>query len=286
MRRAFSFSSTMAAAVSPVIPCLASAVPRSASETNGTPLDSSTWALDDTWEGMAALAWTPVRNDVVRTEIRTAPASAVPIEAPRLVTVFWMPPTSPLCSSDTAETVTAPSWEARAPMPSPARSIGQVTMFAPAPVSRPAIITTIPANSSRKPIRTTRRGDARGKSRGTPTAASSSVADSGSSRTPVAMADRPRTTDRKSGTAKNIPAWARYWKKKANRPPWRFRTRRMAGSSSAACPRSIRRRSHSTNPSSTTPPARISQMAGDRPSQRGASGLGLTRPHEPARSTP
>ena len=40
----------------------------------------------------------------------TAPASAVPIDAPRFVMVFWMPPTCPVCSSGTAETVTAPNW--------------------------------------------------------------------------------------------------------------------------------------------------------------------------------
>ena len=39
--------------------------------------------------------------------------------------MFWSPPTSPLCSSGTAETVTAPSCDASAPMPRPARSIGQ-----------------------------------------------------------------------------------------------------------------------------------------------------------------
>ena len=75
--------------------------------------------------GTAGLLWMPVKNDAVSAEISTAPASAVPIEAPRLVNVFWRPPTSPLCSSGTAETVTAPSCEASAPMPSPASSIGQ-----------------------------------------------------------------------------------------------------------------------------------------------------------------
>ena len=70
----------------------------------------------------------PLKNDVVRAEMSTAPASAVPIDAPRLVKVFWMPPTSPLCSSGTADTVTAPSWEASAPMPRPARSSGTVTI--------------------------------------------------------------------------------------------------------------------------------------------------------------
>ena len=56
----------------------------------------------------------------------TAPASAVPIDAPRFVMVFWMPPTWPVCSSGTDETVTAPSCEASAPIPSPASSMGTV----------------------------------------------------------------------------------------------------------------------------------------------------------------
>ena len=91
-------------------------------------------------------------------EIRTAPASAVPMEAPRLVTVFCNPPTSPLCSSGTAETVTAPSCEASAPTPSPASSIGQVMISGPAPRSSSAIRMTRLAKRDRKPMRTTRRG--------------------------------------------------------------------------------------------------------------------------------
>ncbi len=72
-------------------------------------------------------------NDAVSAEMSTAPASAVPIDAPSCVPVFWIPPTSPLCSSGTADTVTAPSWEAIEPIPAPASSSGQVTTDAPAP---------------------------------------------------------------------------------------------------------------------------------------------------------
>ena len=39
---------------------------------------------------------TLVRNEVVSAAIRIDPASAVPTAAPRLVAVFWRPPTSPL----------------------------------------------------------------------------------------------------------------------------------------------------------------------------------------------
>ena len=49
-----------------------------------------------------------------------------------------MPPTCPVCSSGTAETVTAPSCDASAPIPSPASSIGTVTISAPAPSSQRA----------------------------------------------------------------------------------------------------------------------------------------------------
>ncbi len=48
----------------------------------------------------------------VKVAIRTEPARAVPSEAPRFVEVFCKPPTSPLTSSGTEETVTAPSWDA------------------------------------------------------------------------------------------------------------------------------------------------------------------------------
>ena len=88
-------------------------VSRSASETNGTPPASSTSAVGVDPSGTSGLSAMPVRNEAVSAEISTAPASAVPIEAPRLVTVFCRPPTSPVCSSGTAETVTAPSCDAR-----------------------------------------------------------------------------------------------------------------------------------------------------------------------------
>ena len=108
----------------------------------------------------------PVKNDAVSAEMSTAPARAVPIEAPSWVPVFWSPPTSPLCSSGTAETVTAPSCEAIAPSPAPASSSGQVTISGPAPTSSRATSSTRPANSGMKPRRTTRRGDAFGQQLG------------------------------------------------------------------------------------------------------------------------
>jgi hypothetical protein len=136
----------------------------------------------------------------------------------------------------------------------------------------------MPANSAAKPARTTSRGDAWGKKRGIPTAASSRVIDSGSSRTPVAMAESPSATERNSGTLKKRPACSRYWKKKAVSPPRSTVVRNMAGSNRIGSPRSRRHRSHARNPTSTVPPAMISQITGDSPSHRGASGLGPRSP--------
>ena len=78
------------------------------------PLASSTLACEETSGGTSGFWAMPDRNEAVSEVIRIAPASAVPIDAPNCVAVFWSPPTSGLCSSGTAETVTAPSCEARA----------------------------------------------------------------------------------------------------------------------------------------------------------------------------
>ncbi len=280
------FSSTTAAVVALLTPASFSAASRSASEMNGTPLSSSTEALDERSAGTAGLPWMPVKNEAVSVEMRTAPASAVPIEMPRFDAVFWSPPTSPLSSSGSAETVTAPSCDESAPMPRPARIIGQVTTSAPAPASSAATNTTIPRNSPTNPSCETSRGEARGNSLGIPTAAITSVMDSGRIRTPVWMALSPSAIDRNSGTAKNSPACSRNWKKNDTNPVRSSRTRSIAGSSSAGCPVSRRCFSQTRNPNSTPPPARISHTTGDRPSQVGAPGLGCAKPHVPMRRTP
>ena len=197
----------------------------------------------------------PVKNELESAEMRTAPANAVPMDSPRLEAVFWMPPTSPLCSSGTDDTVTAPSCDASMPMPRPARSIGQVTISGPAPASSRATNTTSATNSMKNPSCETRRGDACGNTFGTPTAAITKVIDSGRIRRPVSIAERPSAIERNNGTAKNRPAWSRYWKKNAITPLRRSGTRRIAGSSSAAWPVSRRCCSHARNPSSTAPPA-------------------------------
>ena len=163
---------------------------------NGIPLASSTsaWAL--TSSGTSGFSSIPARNDEVRPAISKDPARAVPSEAPRLVAVFCSPPTCSLSLSGTADTVTAPSWEASAPIPKPASSSGTVTISAPASTSMLVSRATIPANIASSPIWTTRRGDACGKNFGMPAAARSSVIDSGMIRRPVSIADRPRATER------------------------------------------------------------------------------------------
>jgi hypothetical protein len=145
---------------------------------------------------------------------------------------------------------------------------------------------TIPANKTRNPTRTTRRGEACGKRLGMPAAASSSVTDSGSNRTPVATAESLSATRKNNGTAKNNPACKKYWKKNDVDPARRVELRNIAGSSRAAAPRARRRASHHVKIHSTAPPERISQITGDSPSHFGASALGWTNPHVPERKMP
>ena len=194
-----------------------------------------------TLEGIASLCSMFVRNAELSEAIRSEPASAVPIEAPRFVIVFWTPPTSGAWSSGTAETVTAPSCEASAPIPRPIRSMGTKTISGPASASSVPSRTTVPASSASRPQRTTSRGDTCGRKRGIPIAAASSVTESGSSRTPVASADRPRQTERKSGTTKKKPAWTRYWKKNIVRPPVSCLFRSIPGLTSGSLPWASRR---------------------------------------------
>src|SRR5664280_832519 len=103
------FSATIASWVEAGSVVVASCFFRSESEMKGTPLSMITVAWAVTSAGTDGLLVTPVMNDVVRLPMRTAPTRAVPREAPKLVKVFWRPPTSALMLSGRAETVTAPS---------------------------------------------------------------------------------------------------------------------------------------------------------------------------------
>ena len=189
-----------------------------------------------------------------------------------MVTVFWIPPTSPLCSSGTDDTVTLPDCEASAPTlkageqhrpghdPGPGTHLDAATMI------------TMPVNRARNSIWTTRRGEACGKTLGTPAAASSSVMDSGSSRTPVAIAESPSATDKNSGTAKNRPACSRYCRKNDVSPP--------AGSGSATSPDpAVRRRRgrYGGSPTTRRPTARPRR----RESARSRATAPATREHPP-----
>ena len=107
-----------------------------------------------------------------------------------------------------------------------------------------------------------------------PSAAMSSVIESGSSRTPVARAVSPRATDRKSGTTKKKPACTRYWKKNIVSPPVSCRFWNITGRTSGSSPRATRRASQRKNTQITKRPAMTSQTVGDRPAHEGAPAFG------------
>ncbi len=187
---------------------------------NGTPVASSTCAFDDTSCGTAGFEWMPVKNDAVSAEMSTAPASAVPIEAPRLVTrVLDAADLAALLvghrrhrdaaelrrQRTDAQTRRAAADRSRSRVPRPTRAGPR----APRGRRRGR------GNRAARPVGATRSGTPWGR----PTAARSSVIDNGIRRMPVSMADRPRATDRNSGITKNIPACRRYWKKNEMSPP-------------------------------------------------------------------
>ena len=171
-------------------------------------------------------------------------------------------------------------------MPRPTSSIGTKTISGPESASRPASSTTVPARSASRPMRTISRGDTFGSSRGMPIAAMSSVIESGSSRAPVASADRPRQTERYSGTTKKKPACTRYWKKNISRPPLSWRLRRKPGRMSVSWPRD----SPASLPALEEPEdERADQDEPDRrrePAHDGPPGFGWIQPHSLERRTP
>ena len=217
----------------------------------------------------------PTRNDDATAAIMIEPASAVPIDAPRFVIVFWMPPTSGLWSSGTADTVTAPSCDASAPMPSPIKQHRHEDDLWPRVASSAPSSTTVPARSAKRPARTTSRGDAAGTDAGPRGAAINSVSESGSSRTPVSSAVSPRHTERYSGTTKNRPAWARNWKKNIIRPPFSCLLRSISARTSGSPPRACTRSSQRKKSQITKRPARTSHTPGESADPRRAVRLGL-----------
>ena len=177
--------------------------------------------------GTAGLFCTPVRKDAVSAEMSTAPDGAVPMDAPRLVTVFCTPPDftallighrghghGPQLGGQRADTETREQHRPGDDLRPGARiQRGQHDHDASEQAEEPGL--PHPGGGE------------------TPAAASSSVSDSGSSRTPVATADSPSATDKNNGTAKNRPACRKYWKKNAVSPPRSAGFRSSAGSSSS-----------------------------------------------------
>ncbi len=119
-----------------------------------------------------------------------------------------------------------------------------------------------------------------------PIAATSSVTESGSRRTPVSSAVRPRQTDRKSGTTKNSPACMRNWKKNITSPPLSWWFRSMSVRTSGSWPRASRYPCQRKKTQITNSPARTSHTVGERPAHEGPSGFGWIQPHSLERRTP
>jgi hypothetical protein len=107
-----------------------------------------------------------------------------------------------------------------------------------------------------------------------PIAAARSVIESGSSRAPVSSADRPRQTDRNSGTTKKKPAWTRYWKKNMVSPPVSCLFRSMAGRTSGSSPLESRRASQRKKVQSMNSPARANHTVGDSLAHEGPPDFG------------
>ncbi len=105
-------------------------------------------------------------------------------------------------------------------------------------------------------------------------------------RRPVWSESSSRTTERKSGTAKKMPACTMYCEKNIVRPPTRPRLRSSAGRSSGSPPIRTSRFSHRMKTKTTSIPSTISQIEGEAPRSCGAPGLGTTQPHSLVRSTP
>jgi hypothetical protein len=118
-----------------------------------------------------------------------------------------------------------------------------------------------------------------------PAAATSIVTDRGVILIPVSIADRPRATERKSGSTKKTPIITMNWNRNIRSPP--FRPRSISdGLNSGSFPASSTRRMCDPNHRSSRSPATMSQTTGDMPTIDGASSDGRNQPHSPDFSTP
>ena len=232
--------------------------------------------------GTAGLFCTPLRNDADSAEISTAPASAVPIDAPRLVTVFCTPPTSPLCVVGHRGHGHGPELRGQRADPE-ARE-----QHRPGHDLRPGARVergqhdhdaSEQARGTRSgPPGAGRRAGRPGERPRRPAAASATAAAAGRRSRPP---DSPSATDKNNGTTKNRPACRKYWKKNAMSPPRSVGFRSSAGSSSTAPPRARRWFSHQKK-SHEHDPARQDQPDHRRqPQPRRLAGLGLDEAPRP-----
>ena len=225
----------------------------------------------------------PVRNELVRAEISTAPASAVPIDAPRLVTGVLEP-------ADLAALLDrVPTRRSRSRAARPARRCPR-----PGEQHRPGhdlgagahVEQSDHDHDAREQRQEPESDDAARRRVGEYLG----DADGGQQQRdrqrqqPHAGLRSPRARAPPTGTAaraKNSPACRRYWKKNEVSPPRSVGLRSIAGSTSGSAPCSIRWFSHHRNSHMHHPAARASaRSTGDRPSHCGAPGFGWTNPHD------
>ena len=230
---------------------------------------------------------TPLRNDDVSAEISTAPASAVPIEAPRFVIVFCTPPTSPLCSSGTDETVTLPNWDASAPTPSPASSIGQVTISGPGTgVERGHHDHDAGEQRGEPDLHDPARGGVR-EQLGHPDRRQQQR--DRQRQQPDAGRDRrkPQRDRQEQRHHEEEPGLQKVLEEERAEPAAQASGSAAAPGRPAARPPGRRAGSPTTGRATARPPpARISQITGDSPSQAGAPSLGWMNPQVPERRMP
>ena len=221
-------------------------------------------------------------NDAVSALISTAPASAVPSDAPRLVIVFCTPPTSQALLVGNRRHRDAAELRRQPPDADPDEQHRHRHDLAPAsrrsrPRARPG-----PARSSGKPMRddparrrvgphlrhADRRDQQRERQRQQPDAG---LDRRQAERRPTSTAARRRTARLARGTGRRT----------AIGHPASCRMRSIDGRSSGSRPLASRRASHQKNVDSTAAPTSSSQITGDRLNHDGRRPVGRIQPHVP-----
>jgi len=126
-------------------------------------------------------------------------------------------------------------------MPNPMMSMGTKHDRGSAPTSRLAISTRMPTTSPSNPKRTTRRGEASGRRRGIPVAATSSASDSGRRRTPVSMGDSPSHHREEQRHDEEHPSLDQELNRQGDEAPTSCRMRSRAGAIRGSLPVRSRR---------------------------------------------